>query len=72
MEEEGLSNLLGHAEELLRRLRQSEAKEKSHKGKEKEVQRGDEVGEILVDLSGMLKRSDELKTVIEKDELIRW
>jgi hypothetical protein len=72
VEEEGTSILLGHAEELLSRLKKIGEKEKSRKGKEKEVERGDEVGEVLVNLSGMFKRSDELKMVVDKDDLIRW
>lgn len=67
-----MSTMLAHAEELLGRLKQLGTRERSRKGKEREGERGDEVGEIFVNLSGMLKRSDELKPMLNKEELIHW
>jgi len=66
-----MSIMLAHADELLAKLKQLESRERSRKGKEREVEKSDEVGEVLVNLSGMLKRSDELKRFINKEELIR-
>lgn len=66
-----MSIMLAHADELLAKLKQLESRDRSRKGKEREVEKSDEVGEIFVNLSGMLKRSDELKRFINKEELIR-
>ena len=68
--DEGTATMLGSVTDLLSRLRES-IRRGDGKGKERE-ERGDKVYEALYELGGLFKRSENLKLIVNVDDVIQW
>jgi hypothetical protein len=75
-EEGGMVVLLGQVDDILAKMkdwgRRGWAENGRNKGKERERDNGEEVGEGMKKLADLVKKSPDLKGIVNMDEVVQW